>query len=673
MSEWRKYLGVTMFAAALLALPAAILMGPGIAGAAGWEKPASEAEFILQHAADRVSRWSQAFGEGVPPALSWSIAGQPIELTDNPALSLSEAAGSGNSAPPAAIDYAAELMAAWTVRRSMELPDGLRTARAGLVPAPEGLASRADLARLLDSVSRNEAGDQAIEAALVGIAAALAAQADGEQPSDAGRRQFVAAQVGDKYTNQHSGRIGAFGISLYQLAPSVRVRSVRLESDTAGSLLLGSWNAPDSTLERGRALFQAESDAGITVPAMPVPAYLIVLNPSSSRAAYDLTIKTMHVEADGTPAGQISANPNPVQVCSGSVGQTTILWAAQNVTTAEVRVGTAGGKVFAQGVSGSIAAPWITQPTLFYLVDTSEGRNLELTRILVDVSTQGCPDRASGQLAASPNPVRVCQSSRESTSLTWTTREVVNAEIRVESPSGTVVARGPSGSVQIGWITRPVIFYLLDITNGRSQLLAQLLVNVNSDGCQDPPSGAISANPATVQYCGKSAASTTLIWNSRNAKIAEVRAGSPAGAVVAAAASGTVAVPWIQGPTFFYLVDNDGGRITELARVLVEVTDEGCLLSPRGQLQASPNPVQYCGGVAGETGITWNTADVGSAEIRIGGPDGKVFARGLAGSARATFINQPTLFVLYDITGTPRQELARLLVGVSNSNCVSVR
>lgn len=670
MFDWRKSLGIAVSVFVLLLLPAAVLTGTA-AGATGSGKTSSEVEDILERAAGRVAAWNLAFRNGVRPVLQWTRGETPIGLTDNPVFSLDVPEAKGSPASEVALEYAAELVAAWTAHRSLDKNAAGPAVRATLETMPPSLISRSDLAMLLDAVSRNEADTRAVETALVAMATAMAAQVEMDRATGENRAQFEPSLIGELYSNQQSGRIGSFGISIYKLTPGRHDRHIQLKSKDSGSLLLGYWMAPERASEQGKAIFYPQSEAEVVIPATADSAYLVVLNPSATPSAYDLSSRI--AEADALPLGQLSATPNPVQICGSAPGQTTIVWATQNLVTSEIRVGSANGKVFAQGVSGSAVAPWIVQPTLFYLIDISDGRNIELTRILVDVTSQGCPDQPSGQLAAGPNPVRVCQTGRDSTTLTWTTRSVVDAEIRVDSPTGTLVARGPNGSVQVNWITRPTIFYLMDITPGHNQLLAQLLVNTTVEGCQDPAVGSLSASPAVVQICGNVAGTTTLRWSTSNAATAEVRVGSATGQVVAAGLSGSVTVPWIQGATLFYLIDTTGGRNNELARILVDVSSQGCPGPPRGQIEASPNPVQVCFGTAGTATISWDTEGSSDAEIRIGGPDGKIFARGLSGTAGAAFLNQPTLFVLYDVGAGGRTELARVLVGVSNRFCPSAQ
>lgn len=205
-----------------------------------------------------------------------------------------------------------------------------------------------------------------------------------------------------------------------------------------------------------------------------------------------------------------------------------------------------------------MVAPWITQPTLFYLVDTTGGRNVELTRILVDVTSVGCLEPAGGNITASPNPVQACSTAAGRTTISWSTRNVANAEVRVDSSTGSLFAAGPYGSAEAPWIQRSVFFYLIDISAGRSTVLSQVLVDVATQGCLETASGTIAAIPGVVQYCGTTAGTTNMSWSTRNALSAEVRVGSLTGALFARGVSGSADAPWIQRPTLFYLNDNAG-------------------------------------------------------------------------------------------------------------------
>lgn len=70
--------------------------------------------------------------------------------------------------------------------------------------------------------------------------------------------------------------------------------------------------------------------------------------------------------APGIPTGTISANPNPCTVTSGSLCSSTINWTTANVSSPIVCLKTGGPEtLFANAVSGSKAAPWISPGTVY--------------------------------------------------------------------------------------------------------------------------------------------------------------------------------------------------------------------------------------------------------------------------------------------------------------------
>jgi hypothetical protein len=86
-------------------------------------------------------------------------------------------------------------------------------------------------------------------------------------------------------------------------------------------------------------------------------------------------------------------------------------------------------------------------------------------------------------------------------------------------------------------------------------------------------------------------------------------------------------------------------------------------------LTASPNPVPVTGaGVLGVTTLSWLAPGVQVVEIRIGSPDGELFASGYSrGSAQTgLWVRDGMTFYLQDISGgkplTAENTLARVVV-----------
>ena len=74
----------------------------------------------------------------------------------------------------------------------------------------------------------------------------------------------------------------------------------------------------------------------------------------------------------------LTANPNPIPIPSGVVGQTTISWSAPDAQVIEIHIGKPDGQLFAiQGNRGSAqTGVWVSEGLTFYLQDVTDGRPL---------------------------------------------------------------------------------------------------------------------------------------------------------------------------------------------------------------------------------------------------------------------------------------------------------
>jgi hypothetical protein len=93
-------------------------------------------------------------------------------------------------------------------------------------------------------------------------------------------------------------------------------------------------------------------------------------------------------------------------------------------------------------------------------------------------------------ITADPNPIQVCDGSGTGvTKLTWTSVGPAVVEMHVNSPNGDLFARtGANGTANTAkWVTNGMIFYLQDVTGGKSltpeNTLATLTAKVTSAGC----------------------------------------------------------------------------------------------------------------------------------------------------------------------------------------------
>ena len=93
-------------------------------------------------------------------------------------------------------------------------------------------------------------------------------------------------------------------------------------------------------------------------------------------------------------------------------------------------------------------------------------------------------------ITADPNPIQVCDGSGTGiTKLNWTSVGPALVEVHVNSPNGDLLARtGANGTASTGkWVLNGMIFYLQDVTGGRSltpeNTLATTTVKITTSGC----------------------------------------------------------------------------------------------------------------------------------------------------------------------------------------------
>jgi len=96
-----------------------------------------------------------------------------------------------------------------------------------------------------------------------------------------------------------------------------------------------------------------------------------------------------------------------------------------------------------------------------------------------------------GSIRADPNPIQVCDGSGLGvTTLTYTFLPPVEVvEVRVGSPAGVQMGQSKSGDiVKTGkWVSDGMIFYLQDVSNGKSltpdNTLATVTINITTARC----------------------------------------------------------------------------------------------------------------------------------------------------------------------------------------------
>jgi hypothetical protein len=96
-----------------------------------------------------------------------------------------------------------------------------------------------------------------------------------------------------------------------------------------------------------------------------------------------------------------------------------------------------------------------------------------------------------GVINASPETIVVCDDSRLGvTTLTWSSRQGIQIEIRVGAPDGALFARSQQdGSSQTGkWVADQTVFFMQNVSDGKpltaENTIATAVVRVTSEGCK---------------------------------------------------------------------------------------------------------------------------------------------------------------------------------------------
>lgn len=344
-----------------------------------------------------------------------------------------------------------------------------------------------------------------------------------------------------------------------------------------------------------------------------------------------------------------SAQPSTIQVPMGQwLGQTTIVFSvpSTNVTNTQLFVGTdpnALGLVTQGAVAGSASTgKWVTDGTVFWLQDASGGGDKTTAKTLacakVAVQQVSTPAPQSGTLTASPSTI-VSGSGFGQTTLTWNCTSCTSAQIRLGSPSGKLFAGGgPSGSATTGqWVTNGMTFYLVD-QNGATAATSTVTVQAPTTG--NTQTGVISLNPNPAMYAfgATPRAQTTVTWSCSSCTTSDIRVGSPSGPLFASGFSGGASTTgkWVTNGMTFYLQDTSNGNGTSAANTIATATAQ-VLEAPQGPpstsndgvstISVDPNPIVTTADF-GQATVLWSCPSCTSVQIRVGSPDGRLFAEG---------------------------------------------
>jgi hypothetical protein len=381
-----------------------------------------------------------------------------------------------------------------------------------------------------------------------------------------------------------------------------------------------SWSAPASSAVDIRVgsptgvLFAIASPIGSasTGPWVQAGLTFYLLDHSTQAVLAQVTM-------EGAGSVTLTANPNPLP---SGVDVTTLSWNAPGTALVDIRIDSPSGALFTTGgAAGSEATgPWAQAGMIFYLLD-------HYTQSVLAVLSLSGP--GPGTLTATPNPLPAGVST---TTLNWSAPGIALTQIRVGSPTGTLLAEGgSSGTVTTGsWAFAGLGFYLLDASN--SQLLASVAL-------EPTITSTLTASPNPLP---NGVDVTTLTWSAPDSTSVEIRVGSATGTLFAEGGpSGSVPTgAWASAGTVFYLIDLNSRQTLATLTLQAAAT---------ATLTANPNPLPA--GVDLTT-ISWNAPGSTSTEIRVGSPTGTPFTSGgSTGSANTGDWASPGLsFYLLDQT-----------------------
>ncbi len=268
--------------------------------------------------------------------------------------------------------------------------------------------------------------------------------------------------------------------------------------------------------------------------------------------------------------------------------------------------------------------------------------------------------------SANPNPVSVTDGSgRATVMLTMNDPSASELQIRVGAPNGAELYDGSGvGTATTGkWVTDGMVFFLQDVSNGKSLTSANTIDTVAVKFSALSFTGFPSSLPANIY------GQVTLAWDTPNDNAVEIHVLSPTGPLFAAGGSSGTAKTgaWAVAGQQFYLIDA-ASRSTISS--LTIGTAPASVESGQSSISATPNPivVPAGGSVYGKTILVWDTADANQTlEVHVGSATGPLFARsGSTGSATTgTWVTDGMVFYLQNVTGGQNATLATTTVNVT--------
>jgi sugar lactone lactonase YvrE len=358
-----------------------------------------------------------------------------------------------------------------------------------------------------------------------------------------------------------------------------------------------------------------------------VISFSFTANTSASARVAHISLLGQQIAVTQNPASNVTfaASPNPIP--TGAT--TTLSWNAPGHSQLSILVGSSSG-------SGSvITGDWVTDGMEFFLVDLTNGSIIAI--VTVHLGPTGDTTPSAVTFTANPNPI---PTPGQPTTLTWNAPGYSNLVIRVNSPTGQVLAEGlgSSGSTVTGtWVTNGMTFFLVDASSGAT--VASVVVNIGVQPVTRMRGmRSFTASPNPLAAPGQP---VTFTWNAPEFQYATIHLYSPTGPALTGivGSSGSVVTGnQITSDTQFFLVDLASG--TTIASLWVYVGDE---------FIATPNPI-----LAGQpTTLTWNAPGYSSLAIHVNSPTGQALT-GTVGSSGSVvtgnWVTDGMQFFLVDVT-----------------------
>jgi hypothetical protein len=345
-------------------------------------------------------------------------------------------------------------------------------------------------------------------------------------------------------------------------------------------------------------------------------------------------------------ASNFGSNPNPIR--TNEPLASTLLTGTVNCAY-DIRVGSPNGALFTSGYAGTAAASqwftsdtaatisaqtgnWVTDGMKFFLQkagDSTDGGTLAVfTAKFQPLGSSSCSVHG---FTANPNPI-YGQAPTGISTLVGSSDCAY--DIRIGAPDGSLFTSGGLGNIsaQTGnWVTDGMTFYLQAQNDTTSQgTLALVAAHVSSATSPSCTASGFATKDSPIRT-NSEFGTTTLIGNTDCAY--DIRVGRPDGALFASGDKGTIGAQtgnWVNDGMLFYLQPSgstDSAATLAVATAKLQRTGPSCTVNG-----FTANPIAGTGGY----GATTLVGAVGcSYDIRVGSPDGALFASGLKGSISA--------------------------------------